>query len=118
MAKALLAFGKNDIELADPSAVLDRAFDSPVAGPSLVTLAQGRRTAATSICDITRPVPNRFILPAILSCLHAAVATKVLPLGAKVAVVPKGPYVFARLSSQSNSVGLRSRRRTSRALAS
>jgi nickel-dependent lactate racemase len=35
-------------------------------------MSQGKRSAAISVCDITRPVPNRFTLPAILRRLEAA----------------------------------------------
>jgi nickel-dependent lactate racemase len=35
-------------------------------------LAQGKRTAAISVCDITRPAPNSRTLPPLLSRLHAA----------------------------------------------
>jgi lactate racemase len=40
--------------------------------PALRELARGEPSAAISVCDITRPVPNRLILPAILSDLEAA----------------------------------------------
>ncbi len=35
-------------------------------------LAAGKRTAAISVCDITRPAPNRVTLPPLLKRLHAA----------------------------------------------
>ncbi|ADW69468.1 lactate racemase domain-containing protein [Granulicella tundricola] len=58
--------------LADPLQALDHALDFPVAGPSLLTLAEGKKTAAISICDITRPAPNWMTLPPLLKRLHAA----------------------------------------------
>lgn len=58
--------------LPDWKAALDRALDAPIGSPSLAELARGKRTAAISVCDITRPVPNRLTLPAILPRLHAA----------------------------------------------
>ncbi len=58
--------------LADPAAALERALDSPIAGAPLEQLARGRRSAAISICDITRPAPNRQVLPPLLARLEAA----------------------------------------------
>jgi len=57
--------------LADPLAALEAALDSPLARRPLTELAAGRRTAAISICDITRPAPNRLTLPPLLARLHA-----------------------------------------------
>ena len=51
---------------------LEHALDHPVAGPSLRELAAGKKTAAISVCDITRPAPNRVTLPPILRRLHEA----------------------------------------------
>ena len=48
------------------------ALHAPIASPPLRELARGKPSAAISVCDITRPVPNRLILPAILSDLEAA----------------------------------------------
>lgn len=58
--------------LADPAGAIERALDAPIAGPPLVELARGKNSAAISICDITRPVPNRQILPPLLKRLEAA----------------------------------------------
>lgn len=55
--------------LPDPLAALEQALDHPIAGPPLQTLAQGKRSAAISLCDITRPAPNRLTLPPILARL-------------------------------------------------
>ncbi len=85
------AFGKSGIDVSIPSAVychvaqtrsapaiadvaaaLHNALDHPIAGPSLTELASGKRTAAISVCDITRPAPNRITLPPLLVRLHAA----------------------------------------------
>ena len=73
-----LAFGRNgvDVELpggfdyevlearsakpvADAGEAIRRALDEPIAGPPLSQIAAGRRSAAISVCDITRPGPNR-----------------------------------------------------------
>lgn len=56
--------------LPDPGRALNFAVDHPVAGPSLSTLAQGKRTAAIAVCDITRPAPNSQTLPPVLRRLH------------------------------------------------
>lgn len=58
--------------LADPAASLERALDHPIGAPPLGELARGRRSAAISVCDITRPAPNSFVLPAVLRRLEAA----------------------------------------------
>ncbi len=56
--------------LADPAASAIERIASPDAGPPLAELARGRRDACVVICDITRPVPNRVILPPLLRTLE------------------------------------------------
>ena len=56
--------------LADPDGAIGHALDHPHAGPPLAELARGKRSAAISVCDITRPVPNRVTLPHILNRLE------------------------------------------------
>jgi nickel-dependent lactate racemase len=58
--------------LVDVGAALGRALDDPIGGQSLIEIAAGKRTAAISVCDITRPAPNRITLPPLLERLHAA----------------------------------------------
>jgi lactate racemase len=58
--------------LADPSGALGEALDRPIAAEPLAQLAAGRRSACIAICDVTRPVPNRLLLPPLLSTLEAA----------------------------------------------
>ena len=58
--------------LPDPLAAIEAALDQPVAGPPLRELAAGKRTAAISVCDITRPAPNSMVLPPLLERLEAA----------------------------------------------
>lgn len=58
--------------LPDAAASLEAALDAPAAGPALFELAKGKRTVAISVCDITRPAPNRQVLPPILERLHRA----------------------------------------------
>src|ERR1700735_1854539 len=89
--KTRFAFGKNGIEvtvpdsfdcqvvnsraavaLLDAAQSLDAALDAPIGCAALATLAAGKRTAAISVCDITRPAPNRVTLPPLLKRLHDA----------------------------------------------
>ncbi len=58
--------------LANPDGAIEHALDYPTAGPALKELARGKRSAAISVCDITRPVPNWQILPPLLARLEAA----------------------------------------------
>ncbi|HEY1463254.1 MAG TPA: nickel-dependent lactate racemase [Terriglobales bacterium] len=85
-----LAFGKSGLEielpqkfhyhfleprwatpLSDPAAEIGAALDAPIASLPIVELARNKRSAAISVCDITRPVPNRLLLPPLLSRLEA-----------------------------------------------
>ncbi|HXI38987.1 MAG TPA: nickel-dependent lactate racemase [Bryobacteraceae bacterium] len=58
--------------LADAVAAVEAALDSPIASAPLAELARGRQSAAISVCDITRPAPNRLVLPPVLSRLERA----------------------------------------------
>jgi nickel-dependent lactate racemase len=58
--------------LADAPAAIAAALDSPIQARPLEALARGKRSAAISVCDITRPVPNRVILPPLLERLERA----------------------------------------------
>ena len=58
--------------LPDPVAAIEAALDRPTAGRSLSELAAGKRSAAISVCDITRPAPNPVTLPPLLRRLEAA----------------------------------------------
>jgi nickel-dependent lactate racemase len=58
--------------LSDVAAALDAALEGPIGCEPLVKLAAGKRTAAISVCDITRPAPNAITLPPLLRRLHAA----------------------------------------------
>ena len=89
--KALFSFGKGGIEvsvpegfrtqivmshtaqgLADEQAALYAALDAPIGCAALAALAAGKKTAAISVCDITRPAPNSLTLPPVLERLHQA----------------------------------------------
>jgi lactate racemase len=63
---------RSAIPLADPAAEIARALDQPVSGPPLQQLAQGKKSAAIAVCDITRPAPNRHVLPPLLARLESA----------------------------------------------
>jgi nickel-dependent lactate racemase len=56
--------------LPDAEAAIADALRRPIASPSLADLARGRRNACILVCDITRPVPNRLLLPPILRTLE------------------------------------------------
>jgi nickel-dependent lactate racemase len=56
--------------LADPLAAVERALARPVGTPPLAQIARGRRNACVLVCDVTRPVPNRVILPPLLRTLE------------------------------------------------
>jgi nickel-dependent lactate racemase len=61
--------------IAEPQAAVDEALQNPIGTPALAQLAKGRRNACILVCDITRPVPNRIILPPILRTLeHQGIA--------------------------------------------
>jgi nickel-dependent lactate racemase len=86
-----IAFGKSGISLSlpdgpdykvlharpapalfDVASALDAALDAPIGSVSLLELARGKKSAAISVCDITRPAPNRLTLPPLLERLHRA----------------------------------------------
>jgi len=89
--KTRFAFGKRGIEvsvperfayqvvmshcadaLEDAGAAVEAALDHPIGCKPIAELASGKRSAAISVCDITRPAPNRRTLPPLLRRLHAA----------------------------------------------
>jgi lactate racemase len=59
-------------KIADPRAVAVEALQDPIGVAPLAQIARGRRDAVIVVSDITRPVPNRLILPPILDSLQAA----------------------------------------------
>jgi nickel-dependent lactate racemase len=56
--------------LSDAAAAVSQALARPIASPSLADLARGRQSACVVLSDITRPVPNRVILPPLLRTLQ------------------------------------------------
>lgn len=57
---------------ANPSGAVRDALRDPVGSAPLAELARGKGSACVVISDITRPVPNRIILPELLAVLDAA----------------------------------------------
>ena len=58
--------------LADPDAAVRDSLARPIQTRPLRELALGRRNACVVVSDVTRPVPNRTLLPPILETLEAA----------------------------------------------
>src|SRR5881296_2160548 len=58
--------------VASADDALAEALRHPLGAPALLDMARGKRTAAIAICDITRPAPNRVVLPHVLDTLEKA----------------------------------------------
>lgn len=58
--------------IRDWQSALESALDRPIGAPPLAEVARGKRSAAISVCDITRPAPNRLTLPPVLRRLEQA----------------------------------------------
>ncbi len=58
--------------LPDPLTAVREALQTPIGSPPLRDVARGRPEACVVISDITRPVPNRLILPPLLHALADA----------------------------------------------
>ena len=56
--------------VADQRAEIQRALAAPLGSPRLSELAKAARTCVVICSDHTRPVPSRFIIPAMLEELH------------------------------------------------
>ena len=52
--------------LPDEAAAIRRALRAPLGAPPLASLVGSDRTVAISVCDITRPMPSRTLLPVLL----------------------------------------------------
>jgi len=63
---------RSAVPLDNAAAAIERALDAPIGCPPLAEMARGQRSAAISVCDITRPAPNREVLPPVLARLEAA----------------------------------------------
>jgi nickel-dependent lactate racemase len=57
--------------LEDVEQSLAMALDHPIGRPPLREMAVGKKSAAISVCDITRPAPNSLTLPPVLERLEA-----------------------------------------------
>jgi len=55
--------------LTDPGRAVREALRTPIGTPPLPELAAGRRDACIVVSDLTRPVPNAVLLPALLQAL-------------------------------------------------
>jgi lactate racemase len=91
--------------LPDWQAALEEAIDRPIGVAPLGELARGKRTAAISICDITRPAPNRKTLPPILRRLDEAG----IPRDGVTILIATGLHRPARPRRSGRSVARRSR---------
>ena len=60
--------------IPDPSEAVRQALASPIGSPPLAEMLAARKpgTVAITISDITRPVPNKILLPPVLEVLNAA----------------------------------------------
>ena len=63
---------KNATPLANQSQAISDALSHPIGSKPLAEIAKGKKTACILICDITRPVPNKVILPQILKTIEDA----------------------------------------------
>src|SRR5690349_15879114 len=58
--------------LPDPAAAIEDAIRNPIGSKPLAEIARGKKSACVVVCDITRPVPNKLILPPVLRTIEAA----------------------------------------------
>ncbi len=58
--------------LQDPAAEVAKSLEVPIDSTPLAEMARGRKNAIIVISDITRPVPNRMLLPVIIARLEQA----------------------------------------------
>jgi nickel-dependent lactate racemase len=56
--------------LANPDEAVVQALQNPIGSRPLAEIARGRKNACVLVCDLTRPVPNRVILPPLLRTLE------------------------------------------------
>jgi nickel-dependent lactate racemase len=57
-------------EVPDTGAALAEAIRNPLSSAPLEELARGKKSAAIAVCDITRPAPNRLVLPQVTAALE------------------------------------------------
>jgi nickel-dependent lactate racemase len=58
--------------LANPETAIADAIAHPIGSRPLAQIARGKKSACILICDITRPVPNKLILPPLLRTIEEA----------------------------------------------
>jgi nickel-dependent lactate racemase len=58
--------------IADPAAAVRAATERPLGTPPLRQLARAGQRAVVVVSDVTRPVPNRVILPPMIEAIEAA----------------------------------------------
>jgi nickel-dependent lactate racemase len=63
---------KSTRPLADPLGSVEDSLRHPRGCPSLVELARGRKSVCIVVCDFTRPVPNKVLLPPMLDLLETS----------------------------------------------
>jgi nickel-dependent lactate racemase len=56
--------------LAHPAQSIEQSLLTPIGSPPLSELARSAKTACVAVCDITRPVPNKQLLPPMLRILE------------------------------------------------
>ncbi|RKY89445.1 nickel-dependent lactate racemase [candidate division KSB1 bacterium] len=61
---------RNTRPVDNPEKEIEKSLEMPVSSPPLRLLAKGKSNAVILISDITRPVPNRILLPPILKTLE------------------------------------------------
>jgi nickel-dependent lactate racemase len=66
----LLLEMKKAKSLEDPAGAVRHALSHPIQSPPLRDIASGKKNACVVISDITRPVPNRILLPPVLETLE------------------------------------------------
>ena len=65
----VLTFGAST-PLVNPDEVIAHSLREPIGSPPLAQLASAKRSACIVVCDITRPVPNKQLLPPVLQTLE------------------------------------------------
>jgi nickel-dependent lactate racemase len=65
----VLNFGTST-PLANPGEVIARSLQDPIGSLPLAQLASTKQSACIVVCDITRPVPNKQLLPPVLQTLE------------------------------------------------
>ena len=63
---------QKSVPIEQPERAVWDAIESPIHSAPLATLAQDRTSACVVISDVTRPVPNKLILPPILQTLESS----------------------------------------------